>query len=224
MQTQSTFETWDFSDVWSIDASTNDGYPYLLGLPEAGDCPTNFTSNTNTTVAIGNYFVRKAENNIILADGSSTFIVNGYGSTGGTLHLVAGSSIKLKAGTKVYHGGEMRCVIDDSPCDFLFVVRSIAFEDPFEESILIDDNDILVVRPNPASGETYIDYSIDKAGYVKIQLYSMAGQLIAILTESDENAGFHTISFDAGDLPSGVYNLQMVVGDKRINKMLVVRR
>lgn len=32
MKTQSTFSGWDFSGVWSINASVNNGYPYLSGM------------------------------------------------------------------------------------------------------------------------------------------------------------------------------------------------
>ena len=33
MKTQSTFTSWDFSSIWAISSSTNDGYPYLRNNP-----------------------------------------------------------------------------------------------------------------------------------------------------------------------------------------------
>ncbi len=33
MKTQSTFTGWDFSNIWAIDSSTNNGYPYLRNNP-----------------------------------------------------------------------------------------------------------------------------------------------------------------------------------------------
>jgi len=33
MKTQNTFTDWDFTDVWAIDSSKNDGYPYLINNP-----------------------------------------------------------------------------------------------------------------------------------------------------------------------------------------------
>ncbi|MBF9016430.1 MULTISPECIES: GLUG motif-containing protein [unclassified Oceanispirochaeta] len=32
MKTQSTFTNWDFSEIWSIDSTINNGYPYLIGM------------------------------------------------------------------------------------------------------------------------------------------------------------------------------------------------
>ena len=36
LTTQSTFSAWDFTNVWNIDPSTNDGYPYLRAVPTPG--------------------------------------------------------------------------------------------------------------------------------------------------------------------------------------------
>ncbi len=48
MKTQSTYSGWDFSTVWGINASINDGYPYLLWTPDA---PADSTPPTASTTA-----------------------------------------------------------------------------------------------------------------------------------------------------------------------------
>lgn len=57
MKQQATFSGWDFTKVWGISASRNNGYPYLLNVatPESGPSITSFSINSdaeNTTNAV----------------------------------------------------------------------------------------------------------------------------------------------------------------------------
>jgi len=92
-----------------------------------------------------------------------------------------------------------------------------------QSSIQTDDL-LLTCKPNPTTGETVIEYSVQYDSFVSIKLYSMSGQLIQILTEADMTSGFHTINFDGSRLANGVYNLQMIVGGKSVNRLLVVSK
>jgi hypothetical protein len=82
----------------------------------------------------------------------------------------------------------------------------------------------LTCKPNPTTGETTIEYVLPESGYVSLKLYSMTGQLINTITESEATSGTHTITYDGSKLASGVYNLQMVVGGGKVNRLLVVSR
>ena len=92
---------------------------------------------------------------------------------------------------------------------------------PIEESISIDDADLIIVRPNPTSGETYIDFKLHESTYVSIKLYSMTGHLIQTISEAEMASGLHTINFDGSRLANGVYNLQMIVDGKSVSRLLV---
>ncbi len=59
--------------------------------------------------------------------------------------------------------------------------------------------------PNPFNPSTRINFSIAEAGIVKIIVYNMIGQEVSLLLNDFEEAGQHTITFDASSLTSGVY-------------------
>jgi hypothetical protein len=60
--------------------------------------------------------------------------------------------------------------------------------------------------PNPFNPLTTISYSLPRASTVTLLVYDVMGREIATLVRNErESAGDHTISFDAANLPSGVY-------------------
>jgi hypothetical protein len=92
------------------------------------------------------------------------------------------------------------------------------------QSNIQTDDLLLTCKPNPTTGETVIEYQVKDASFVSIKLYSMSGQLIKVLTEGDMTAGIHSLNFDGSRLANGVYNLQMIVGGKSVNRLLVVSK
>ncbi len=79
MQTQSTFEGWDFTDIWAIDASKNGGYPYLKNLPlfepkaedENTSIPTIVSPDTNKAQKI------YRDGQIYILRGESVYLIDG---------------------------------------------------------------------------------------------------------------------------------------------------
>ncbi|MDR9415799.1 MAG: CotH kinase family protein [Gracilimonas sp.] len=59
--------------------------------------------------------------------------------------------------------------------------------------------------PNPFNPTTNISFNLADAGQVKLSVYNMLGQEVYKLLNERMNSGAHSITFDARDLPSGVY-------------------
>ena len=59
--------------------------------------------------------------------------------------------------------------------------------------------------PNPFNPQTTIPYQLHRAEPVRLRVYDVQGRLVSTLVDKTQPAGRHTVSFDAGRLPSGVY-------------------
>ena len=63
--------------------------------------------------------------------------------------------------------------------------------------------------PNPVSSTTTVSYSLPESGKVNIKLFSIIGEEISELLNSDVEAGNHNLKFDAGSISQGVYILKI---------------
>ncbi|MCJ7554443.1 MAG: YCF48-related protein [Ignavibacteriaceae bacterium] len=78
--------------------------------------------------------------------------------------------------------------------------------------------------PNPFNPSTTIHYSIKEAGLVKIKLFDILGKEVVVLTNETEEAGYHSVEFNASNLPSGVYIYTLRVnGYSDSKKMLLLK-
>ena len=76
--------------------------------------------------------------------------------------------------------------------------------------------------PNPFNPVSMIPYSISKPGLVSIRVYDILGREVATLVNRYLPAGRYEVQFDASRLPSGVYIYQLLTGQFRANKKLMV--
>ncbi len=67
--------------------------------------------------------------------------------------------------------------------------------------------------PNPFSHSTEIRFDLPEAAHVRLAVYNLLGQEVRRLVDGEVGAGFHTATFEAGDLPSGVYLYRLTAGD-----------
>ena len=59
--------------------------------------------------------------------------------------------------------------------------------------------------PNPFNPSTTISYDLPKEGLVKIRIYDLAGREVKTLVNELKSAGRYSVSFNGGNLASGVY-------------------
>jgi len=78
--------------------------------------------------------------------------------------------------------------------------------------------------PNPASGMTHVDWTLDESGTVNMSLYDMLGRRVALIEQGVRPAGAHETRFDVGRLGPGVYRIRLQAGDQLVSRSLVVVR
>ncbi|TDJ56488.1 MAG: T9SS type A sorting domain-containing protein, partial [Ignavibacteria bacterium] len=78
--------------------------------------------------------------------------------------------------------------------------------------------------PNPFNPSTHIKYNVPESGVVKLAIYNMLGEEVAVLVDGMVEAGFYEVTFNASNLPSGAYFYRLQ-SDKQnqVKKMLLMK-
>ena len=66
--------------------------------------------------------------------------------------------------------------------------------------------------PNPFNPSTVIRYAIPVKAHVLLTVHNLLGQVVSTIVNSEQEAGFHEIKFDALNLASGVYLYRLESG------------
>ena len=78
--------------------------------------------------------------------------------------------------------------------------------------------------PNPFNPSTVIDFELPANSDVRLEVYNMLGQRVAILLNGQKPAGRHQVSFDASSLSSGMYIYRITAGEfVQTRKMMLVQ-
>ncbi len=78
--------------------------------------------------------------------------------------------------------------------------------------------------PNPFNPTTTIGYSIPESRKVKLTVYSITGQKVATLVNERKPAGQYKVTFEAGQLASGLYFYRLEAGSQSlIRKMTLLK-
>ena len=78
--------------------------------------------------------------------------------------------------------------------------------------------------PNPFNPMTTIRFAVPKAGWVKLEIYTLLGKRVTTLLNEHKEPGVHKINFEATMLSTGVYIYQIQAGQFRsAQKMLLTK-
>jgi hypothetical protein len=103
-------------------------------------------------------------------------------------------------------------------------------------------NDYILYQnyPNPFNPSTKIGYQLKERAYVKLMVYDIKGELISVLVNKEQNAGYYEVDFNANvrserlearnNLSSGIYLYRIeIIGEGKIpvytemKKMLLIK-
>jgi len=96
-------------------------------------------------------------------------------------------------------------------------IQQISSEVP--ESFSLSQN-----YPNPFNPSTQIKYALRLVDDVSLKVYDAKGNLVATLVEGFQDAGVYSVTFDASNLPSGVYYYKLIANQfQETRKMVLVK-
>lgn len=117
---------------------------------------------------------------------------------------------------------------DDKPDMGAVEIAAVGIEDLlnrlFPEKYELSQN-----YPNPFNLTTRIDYTLPKAGYVRLTVYNLLGQEVTTLVNGIRSPGTHSVMWNGLDdhgivVPSGIYIYRMEAGSvSKTAKMLLLK-
>jgi len=84
--------------------------------------------------------------------------------------------------------------------------------------------EIISIYPNPFNPITTVEYSLASSSPVIINIYDILGRKVDTIFYQHMDAGFHTLQWNASRIPSGIYFIQMLAGDFRQTRKVIVLR
>jgi len=78
--------------------------------------------------------------------------------------------------------------------------------------------------PNPFNATTMFRFNMQTAGNVKLEVFDIQGRHVRTLMDAWQSAGAHQVSFNAENLPSGLYIARLIMPDRVRNvKLLLIK-
>jgi hypothetical protein len=78
--------------------------------------------------------------------------------------------------------------------------------------------------PNPFNPTTTIEYALIEPVQVRLAVYNVSGGEVAVLVDGPMPVGRHQVTFQAGDLPSGIYFYTLRAGNFTATRKMTVMK
>jgi hypothetical protein len=100
-----------------------------------------------------------------------------------------------------------------------------AFSETIKIKIPINNYFLSQNYPNPANPTTNILYSVPFQSMVKINLYSVRGEVVKEILDEEKQRGIYSINVDLSNYASGIYFYRMITnkGFLDVKKMILLK-
>ncbi len=83
--------------------------------------------------------------------------------------------------------------------------------------------------PNPFNSETVLAYFLREPGLMRLEVFTLTGQRVAVLQQGPQQAGYHRLAWDGRDaaghpVASGVYLYRLVTNEIALTRKLILLR
>ena len=78
--------------------------------------------------------------------------------------------------------------------------------------------------PNPFNPATTLSFAIPVDAAVSLSIYNMQGREVSTLINTNMDAGYHSVTWDANSYSSGVYFVHMIAGEYiKTQKLMLIK-
>ena len=134
-------------------------------------------------------------------------------------------------------GGMLSAIVVANPCTFKASKSSITALGEFFRRFLRQRQAGSPARqpalaqnaPNPFNSQTVLAYFLPAAGPVRLEVFSLTGQRVAVLRQGLQQAGYHWLRWDGRDdagrsAASGMYLYRLVTDETVLTRKLTLLR
>lgn len=89
---------------------------------------------------------------------------------------------------------------------------------------VIDEFALQQNYPNPFNPSTMISYSLAEPSLVSLSVFDLTGREVAELVRGEQAAGAYSVSFNAGNLPAGMYFYRLQAGSFNAVRKLILMK
>jgi type IX secretion system substrate protein len=105
----------------------------------------------------------------------------------------------------------------------LFIyTKTVLSVDRYNPNIVPATIELYQNYPNPFNPSTNITFGLNRRTAVRLSVLNTLGQEVQVLEEASLRAGTHTYTFDASDLPSGMYYYQLRGSGQILSKSMML--
>lgn len=125
------------------------------------------------------------------------------------------------------HTDRLRSRIEDEAIPFFSQILDFDTEYTAVEksdNVIRPDQFSIQNFPNPFNNSTLIQLNVPGASMVTVSIYNLRGQKVATLLEGKCEAGIHNLSWDSGNLPSGIYLCHLRTGNVLETLKLILQK
>jgi hypothetical protein len=99
---------------------------------------------------------------------------------------------------------------------------------PFESALEVTDDtrpgsvELRQNYPNPFNPATNIVFYLPEERHVRVGIYNVVGQQVGVLLDDNMSAGEHSVSWNASEMPSGIYIVQLETGNRIFTRKITL--
>jgi cytochrome c peroxidase len=83
---------------------------------------------------------------------------------------------------------------------------------------------LIVAGPNPFNPSTKLNYNLQEGAEISMEVFNITGQKVATLQKGFMSAGEHQVTFNANNLPSGIYIVALQTGKQLLTQKLMLMK
>jgi len=210
---------------WTVDYNSTGQYQIVISVTDGYSTVYDTTIITVNNINRLPEFIQSLPDTTIDNDTDLTFTYLAEDADEEELSYGLVNSID---GVDISEQGELLWQIPEQPAaEYEIVVYVTDNIDTVETSALITVNNVTALSagnmipdkytlsqsyPNPFNPTTTIKYGLPEESDVRISVYDISGNLIETLISEHQSAGYHTTTWNASNMPTGVYFYKIRAG------------